>query len=238
MDSDGVVQTNQPVTFAVVRNDGTIFASPDTGRTLTVLTDDKGQARVFYQLGTRSGVANNQVDVTSPGVDGHVDFCANALGAPPTKISPLIPETQSGEVSQPLPLPWTAYVTDAGGNPVASAPVTFVVSQGGGSFGGVTTVITNTDSDGRASATLTLGPDEGVNNNIVLASVPGLSNSSAVFTASSQTPGAVADTRVVGVVLDNGNRPMSNILCMIRGSVRAAVTDQQGQFILTRAPMS
>ena len=237
VDSDGVVQTNQPVTFAINRNDGTLFASPDSGRTLTVLTDDKGQARVLYQLGTRSGVANNQVTVASPGVDGQLQFCANAQGSPPAKISPLIPETQVGEVSKPLPQPWTAYVTDAGGNPVVAAPVTFIVSQGGGNLAGVTTVTTNTDSDGRASAILTLGPDEGINNNVVLAGISGLTNSSAVFTASSQTPGAVSDTRVVGVVLDNANRPMSNILCMIRGSVRAAVTDQQGQFILTHAPV-
>jgi hypothetical protein len=39
------------------------------------------------------------------------------------------------------------------------------------------------------------------------------------------------------VVLDNANQPMSNILCAIKGSVNAAVTDAQGQFILSRAPV-
>jgi hypothetical protein len=237
VNGDGVVQTNQPVTFAVTRNDGILFASPDSGRTLTMLTDEKGQAKVLFQLGTRTGVGNNQVVATSPGVNGQLQFEANAVGAPPAKISPLIPETQVGEVNKPLPQPWTAYATDSGGNPVAGAPIIFTISQGGGNLGGATTISTNTDSDGRAFVTLTLGPDEGINNNVVLAGSPGVTNSSAVFTASGQTPGAVNATRVVGLVLDNANRPMSNILCVIANTTRAAVTDQQGQFAISRAPV-
>lgn len=237
VDENGVVQTNQPVTFNVVRNDGTLFASPDLGRSLTLRTDDKGRAKVYYYVGGRAGVANNQVSVTSPGVDGRVDFTASALGNLPAKISPLVPETQSGQVTTALPLPWTVFVTDAGGNPVVAAPVTFTVTQGDGNIGGVSTVVTNTDSDGRVSVIMTLGSTEGVNNNVVSATVFGVTNSAAVFTASAQVPGAVADTRVLGVVLDDAGKPMSNILCSIRGSVNAAVTDAQGQFVLSRAPV-
>lgn len=140
VNGDGVVQTNQPVTFAVTRNDGILFASPDSGRTLTMLTDDKGQAKVLFQLGTRTGAGNNQVIATSPGVNGQLQFEASAVGAPPAKISPLIPETQVGEIGKPLPQPWTVYATDSGGNPVAGAPIIFTVSQGGGNFGGPTTI--------------------------------------------------------------------------------------------------
>lgn len=85
--------------------------------------------------------------------------------------------------------------------------------------------------------TLTLGPDEGINNNVVLAGSPGVTNSAAVFSASAQTPGAINATRVVGLVLDNATRPMSNILCVIANTTRATVTDQQGQFAISGAPV-
>jgi len=237
VDGDGVAQTNQPVTFTVSRNDGTLFASPESGRSLILRTDDKGQARVSFMLGTRTGSGNNQVEVTSPGVSGKLLFGANAFGSPPAKVSPLIPETQVGEVGKPLPQPWTAFVTDDGGNPVSGAPIMFMVFQGDGRIAGATTVSTNTDSDGRASVVLTLGQAAGVNNNIVYAIVPGVTNSSAVFTASAQVPQAVKDTRVVGLVLDHANRPMSNILCIIYRTTLAAVTDAQGQFVISNAPV-
>ncbi len=236
VDGDGVVQTNQPVTFSVTRNDGLLLAPPDTGRSLTLLTDYRGQAQLRFQLGLRTGVANNQVEVSSPGVTP-VLFCANSTGAPPAKVTALIPETQTGETGKPLPNRWTAFVTDGGGNPVAGAPVTFMVFLGTGTLGGATTIITNTDSDGRASVIHTLGAEEGVNNNSVLAFVPGVTNSSAVFTASARSSQQLRDTRVVGLVLDNANRPMSNILCRLVDTFLGTATDAQGQFVISNAPV-
>jgi PKD repeat protein len=237
VDGDGVVQTNQPVTFTVSRNDGRLFATPDSGRSLTVLTGEKGQAGVLFQLGSRSGVGNNEVSVTSPGVAVPLLLGANGTGAPPARVAALIPETQAGQVGRPLPLQWTAFVTDAGGNPVGGASIMFSVSQGDGNIGGATTVVTNTDSDGRAVVIHTLGPDAGVNNNVVTASVPGVSNSAAVFTASGKAAGPANQTRILGVVLDNANRPMSNILCRIQNTLLVTATDTQGQFVLSNAPV-
>ena len=239
VDANGVVQTNQPVTFNICRNDGTLLAPPDQqGRTITRLTDTRGQAQIFFQLGSRTGAGNNQVDVTSPGVLGQVIFCANATGSPPVRISALLPETQVGETGKPLPLPWTAYVTDLGGNPVAGAPVTFIVFQGdGGTVNGTTMITTNSDSDGRAAVVHTLGGQDGLNNNVVIAMIGGLTNAAATFTASGRTPHSVALTRVVGLVLDNANQPMSNILCRIDGTSLETFTDAQGQFVLSNAPV-
>lgn len=237
VDGDGVPQTNQPVTFSVTRNDGVVSASPDSGRNLTVMTDEKGQARTLFQLGHRTGAGNNQVAATAPGILADVLFNANATGAPPAKISALIPETQVGEAGHALPLPWTVLVTDGGGNPVEGAPVIFSVLQGGGNFAGAGNYSTNSDADGRAAMWLTLGSSAGVNNNIASASVPGVTNSVAVFTATALTAQQVADTRVVGLVLDNANRPMTNVLCQIAGTLLYAVTDSQGQFVIPGAPV-
>ena len=237
VDQNGVVQTNQPVTFSVTRGDGAVLAPPDSGRTLTLPTDDKGRASVVFRLGTRAGSGNNQVEVSSPGVQAPLTFSAHGLGAAPARVSPLIPETQVGEVGKPLAQPWTALVTDVEGNPVQGAPLTFLLMHGGGSFGGQTMLTTNTDSDGRASAVLTLGPEPGVNNHVAVAMVAGAPNSAATFVASAQTPQAVPNTRVVGLVLDNANRPMSNVLCIIYRTFLAAVTDANGRFVISNAPV-
>lgn len=237
VDGDGVAQTNQPVTFVVTRNDGQVVSGVQSDRSLTVLTDDKGQARAFYQLGTRTGVGNNQVAVRSAGVLGDALFNATATGAPPAKISALLPESQVGAVGDHLPLPWTVLVTDDGGNPVEGAQVTYTVTEGGGSFAGANTFVTNTDGDGRAAAVQTLGPQEGINNNRAVVTVAGVTNSTAVFTSTALTAQQLAETRVVGLVLDHANRPMSNILCQIAGTTLSAVTDVQGQFVIAGAPV-
>lgn len=237
VDQNGVAQTNQPITFSVARGDGVVLAPPDSGRTLTLPTDEKGRASVVFRLGTRAGSGNNQVEVGSPGAQALLTFSAHGLGAAPARVSPLIPETQVGEVGKPLAQPWTALVTDVEGNPVEGAPVTFLLMQGGGSFEGQTMLATNTDSDGRASAVLTLGPEPGVNNHVVLALVAGVTNSPATFVASAQTPQAVPNTRIVGLVLDNANRPMSNVLCIIYRTFLAAVTDANGRFVISNAPV-
>jgi len=237
VDGNGVIQTNQPVTFTVTRNDGSLSTSSGSGRTLSIFTDYQGQAQVLFQLGSRTGAGNHQVEATSPGVAAPVYFCANGTGSPPARVSALIPETQVGEVGKPLPKPWTAYVTDESGNPVRDLPIAFMVFQGGGHFAGAATVNTNTDSDGRASVVFTLGPDEGINNNTVVAIVPGMTNSAATFTASGMKAQAVKDTRISGLVLDHANRPMSNIVCRVIGTFDYHYTDSQGQFVISNAPV-
>jgi len=238
VDENGVAQTNQPVTFTITRSDGTLLAPPNSGRSVTVQTDDKGQASALFQLGTRAGMGNHQVAISSPGIQAQLLMSAHAFGSVPARVAALIPETQVGEVGKPLAQPWTALVSDAGGNPVAGAPISFLVIQGGGNFAGASVVTTITDSDGRGSAALTLGPAEGVNNNLVYAVVPGTTNPlQASFTASGQVAAAVPNTRVVGLVLDNANQPMSNVLCIIERTFLAAVTDQNGRFVIPNAPV-
>lgn len=86
---------------------------------------------------------------------------------------------QSAPPGDQLPEPLVVRLVDEHGAGVRSAPVTWVVGAGGGEVSPATVV---TDSQGLASATLTLGPDQG--ENLVSAVVSGLE--AVNFTASAE----------------------------------------------------
>ncbi len=239
VDPEGRPLPGRPVTFTVVRPDGVVRALPEEGRVVTVPTDALGQARVLWQLGTRTGAGNHQVAVTSPGVVGEVVFCASATVAAPAQIVVVSGEPQRGLVGAPLPLPFVAMVVDAGGNPVGGVPVTFTVEQGGGTLDGTpaTTVTKPTDSDGRAAVILTLGEQEGISNQVVTAGFEGVTGTKATFVASGVVPGPPQDTRVSGVVLDHADQPIPNATAKLVGTPLSAVTDAQGQFTIPGAPV-
>src|SRR5206468_1601793 len=117
------------------------------------------------------------------------------------------------------PKPFTAVVVDDGNNRLGNVPVTFTVQQGGGNFDGQQTFTVNSDSDGRVSATLILGLQEGSANNLVEANFDGNGGSPAAFTASGRAPGNPAQTSITGVVLDNSNIPIPGV------TVRAVLTN-------------
>lgn len=102
---------------------------------------------------------------------------------------------QAGEVSTALPAPLRVVVRDAAGNPVAGVDVDWSVVSGGGSVaeGGAT------GADGIASATFTLGPDEGAQQ--ARAAVAGLDGSPVTFsaTATAVAPGDIALVATVPV---------------------------------------
>ncbi|KAF0188615.1 MAG: hypothetical protein FD165_2849, partial [Gammaproteobacteria bacterium] len=103
--------------------------------------------------------------------------------------------------------------------------------------------------DGRVMASLTLGPDQGVNNNLVEINFTGNTGFPAVFTATGLTPGPAADTRISGVVLDNSNMPIPGVTMRLlkinQGNVgnvpqevaQAVVTDARGQFVMQPVPV-
>src|SRR5262249_13420514 len=118
---------------------------------------------------------------------------------------------QFGAVGQSLPWPFVAVVTDSGHNRIPDVPVTFAVRQGGGNINGQSSVTLTSDGDGRVQATLTLGPEAGVNNNLVEATFSENGGLPAAFTATARTTGAAAATTISGVVLDNSNRPIPGV---------------------------
>jgi hypothetical protein len=228
---------NRALTFQVSRSDGTMTAAVQSGRNLTVVTDGNGQASVKFQLGSRSGVGINQVAVTAPGFVGDTVFYATSTAAAPSLIRTVSGEIQRGAISSALAEPLVVIVMDAGGNPVANVPVTFQVNAGNGTIDGGNSAVKTTDLDGKAFALLTIGQQQGSNNNTVSATFPGNAGLPARFVASGVITGPTAATTISGIVLDNANQPVPNARASIKGSQAFAFTNAQGQFTIPGAPV-
>ena len=255
-DAQGAARANQPVVFRVIGQDGTVSPGNTAGSGLAAVainTNAQGRAQVFYTLGRRAGAGNNLVEASASGVATTADFSASATAGVPQRMVVDSGNNQTGVVGQPLPLPFIAIVTDANNNRLANVPVSFAVRSGSGGFAGAggvvnTTLNTVSDGDGRVAGRLTLGPDQGVNNNLVEAGFAGNTGYPAAFAATGLVPGPAVDTRISGVVLDNSNGPIpgvtmrllqinqgnaSNIPQEVATAVR---TDAQGQFVSTNYP--
>lgn len=249
----GAPLANKPVIFRVIGLDGTVAASTAPGNglsALTVNTDGEGKAQVYFRLGSRAG-AGNLVEASTAGVQATVDFVATGTPGVASLMVVDSGNNQTGVVGQALPFPFIAIVTDANHNRLAGIPVTFEVKDGGGGFGAarLSTYPTTSDSDGRVAATLILGPDQGVNNNVVEANYGGSTGYGAAFAANALVPGPAAQTRISGVVLDNSNNPIPGVtmrLLQITQGNRSNIpqemaapvqTDAQGQFVMQAVPV-
>lgn len=237
VDDFGNPVAGRGVSFEVSRGDGTLVGATGPKRRIAAQSDANGLVGALYRLGTRTGVGNQRVRVTGAGISLGVEFCARALPAPPDKIVANAGENQRGIAGMPLPLPLLVVLLDVNGNPLANVPVTYEVRRGAGSFDGEPSRELVTDDDGRAAAIFTLGPDAGVNNNVVDVRFEGMSGPPARFVASGRIPGDPAATRVSGVVLDNSEAPIPGATASIDGSSATAVTDADGRFTIFGAPV-
>jgi hypothetical protein len=228
---------NSSLNFAVLKSDGVLISGSQRGRTLAVHTDLNGNATVRFQVGSRIGVGSNQVAVGAPGFVGQAVFYADSTVGTPSQIFTVSGERQTGLVGAPLPEPMVAIVLDAGANPIPNVPVTFAVKSGGGLIGAQTSLVQNTDSDGKAYAVLTLGPQPGPNGNVVTASFSGLAGLPAVFTSSAAVPGPLANTTVSGTVFDDADHPIPNATASIKGTNLSALTNASGRFSIANAPV-
>lgn len=239
VDAYGNPLPGRSLTFTVRRSDGLLRAGAQEGQAVNVQTDANGQAGVQFKLGTRLGVGNNDVAVTAPGFSGELIFSHSSTVGQPKEISGamVMGETARGLVGSQVPMPFQVIVTDQGGNPVAGVPVLFTIEQGGGSIGGESNVTLPTDGDGKAAVFLTLGSQPGIGNNVAKATFQGLTGAPVFFTATGITPGAVTQTRVSGIVLDNAHVPIPHANAKIVGSDLMAYSDEQGQFVIPNAPV-
>jgi hypothetical protein len=248
-DASGNPVPNKQVIFKVSANNGSLTANGSTGTSAVVTTDAQGQAQARWTLGGRAGAGGNSVQAYVVGFAGTALFTASGTLGPAGKIVIDTGNGQIGEINQPLAKPLIVIVVDSGNNRLGNVPVTFTVSQGGGNIGGLASYTVNSDSDGRAAATLTLGFQEGNNNNVVQANFPNNAGLAAAFAESGRAPGNPANTAIKGVVLDNSNLPipgvtiraaLTNLLNSNSNTIQSsamAQSDAQGQFTISPAPV-
>jgi hypothetical protein len=247
LNAQGVPAVNEPVVFRVTENSGGLVSGTANLGSLVVPTNSLGQASATFRLGTRSGVGNNIVEAAAVGFSGVGLFTHSAT---PTAAQRIVVDTgnsQIGAVGQALPLPFVGIVTDANFNRIAGVPVVFSVKQGGGSFNGLATVTSTSDSDGRVAAVLTLGKQEGQDNNVVEATFTGNPGLPAAFLASAKVPADPSATRIIGVVLDNSNNPIPGVTMRLFRThqntgipepvATPVVTGDNGQFSIQPAPV-
>ncbi len=250
LNAAGLPVPNTPVVFRVIAQDGTVNTSPGPGLAdIAVNTDAQGLATVLFTLGSHSGAGNNLVEASSAGVQATAVFNASATSTGATLINVDSGNNQSGATGQSLPLPFVAVVTDSGHNRIANVPVTFSVSRGNGVLDGQSSVTVTSDSDGRVQTLLTLGPSQGVNNNVVEATFPGNTGFPVAFSATARDSGAASDTAISGVVLDNSSHPIPGVTMRLfqlhqgpSGNLPQQVgtpvlTNPQGQFMIKPAPV-
>ena len=247
--ASGAPIANTPVVFQVITGDGSVSAGSTPGMSaIAVNTNAQGMAQVNYILGSRAGAGNNQVKASATGITATPVFTESATSTGPALIVVDSGGNQSGVVGQALPLPFIAIVTDAGHNRLPNVQVSFTVTQGGGTLNGQNAVNATTDSDGRVEEILTLGPQNGISNNVVTATFAGNAGLPASFTATSYVPGPPQSTSITGVVLDNSSRPIPGVTMRVYqvnngGSgvpqqvVPSVETNAAGYFNISPAPV-
>ena len=174
-DPAGIPVPGIVVTFAVVTGGGTVTGSP-------VTTNSSGIATLSaWKLGAAAGPNSVRASATGlPVVTFNATGTAGAAGA----VAIAAGDNQAAVQGTTVATQPTVRVTDAGGNPVPGAAVTFTVIGGGGSITGVNQV---TDALGLASVgSWTLGV--GVPNTLRAAVTgTGITNNPVTFNAQSAT---------------------------------------------------
>ena len=180
-DADANAVAGVAVTFAVASGGGAVVGGSAT-------TDATGIAKVTsWTLGTTAGT--NTLTATSTGLTGSpITFSATGTAGAAATMAKVAGDAQSATVSTAVAIAPSVKLTDANGNAVASATVTFAVASGAGS---VTGASQTTSSSGVATVgSWTLGSAAGANT--LTASSTGVT--AATFTA---TATAVATTTTV-----------------------------------------
>ena len=148
-----------PVTFEVIGGQGTLSVE-------TTATDSTGQAATTLTLGRKPGI--NTVEVIVAGLLP-VTFTAEGTGVP-HRLTRITGDEQTGPAGRTLSAPFVVSVLDQNEEAYPGALVTFEVTGGQGSL---SVDSATTDSTGKASTTLTLGDEPGLNTvDAVVAGLP------------------------------------------------------------------
>ncbi|MBI2378590.1 MAG: carboxypeptidase regulatory-like domain-containing protein [Deltaproteobacteria bacterium] len=238
---DGAPGARRRVSFEIARGSGAIFSGPgQTTRRLAVESDEQGLARAFFKLGARASAAGNVVIARAVGFEGDATFVIGSTPGAAVRVHPDLGNNQRGAPLERLPKPFVSRVLDASANPVSGVDVEYKVVAGGGTLEGESARIVSSDENGYANAVLTLGPEEGLANNVVTATFRGARGSPATFAATAVFPGLVEDTRISGEVVDMAQTPLPGVLIQLdhtgSGMSFTARTDAMGGFVVKGVP--
>jgi adhesin/invasin len=141
-DAQGTAKPGIVVTFTVTVGSGTVAGAQAT----TVTTNANGVATVSsWRLSTTPGP--NTVTATSTTLPS-VTFNATGTASTPATVAVNAGDNQVAVQGTNVPIQPSVKVTDASGNPVSGATVTFGVAEGGGIASGLTQL---TDAQGIAA---------------------------------------------------------------------------------------
>ncbi|HET7603516.1 MAG TPA: Ig-like domain-containing protein [Gemmatimonadales bacterium] len=180
---DGTPKAGVSVTFAAA---GTGAAVDPTSAT----TDAGGLASTAWTLPHAAGNATATATVTSA-AGSPVTFSATATAGTATQMAAFGGNNQLATVGEALPAPFQVAVKDQFGNAVAGTSVAWAVTAGGGT---IAPPSSTTSANGVAAAVLTLGPAVGANT--ATATVPDLTGSPVIFTATGQDIPTTSDVSV------------------------------------------
>jgi hypothetical protein len=176
-DAYGDPVPDQAVNFSVGTTDGASASFVGGGSSTTAQTDEAGVA-TSPDLVAGSSVGSYSVTVSVSGLNASATFRLKNLSSGPNAIAAGAGTAQTTELGTDFAVPLAVTVTDADGNAVAGAAVTFAAPASGASgvFAGAgASAVVLTDSDGVASA-----PDFSANETaggyIVVAKVAGLAS--------------------------------------------------------------
>jgi len=199
------------VTFAVASGGGTLNRTED-------VTGPAGRAWVRWTLGPTAGTQT--MEASTPGATP-VTFTATATSQQPTLVlSILSGNNQSAEVGHALPAPVGVRVTDGNGTPQPSVTVTFAVKTGGGS---TTPTQAQTDAQGRAYSSWTLGPVQGTQT--LEASAAG--TAPVTFSATGTPPPPPPQPTVI-LTIESGDDQTGPVNTQLPDALWVRVTDANG----------
>jgi len=242
VDANNIGIADETVVFRVTQGAGNVGAeSSEPSRAIIVSTDADGKASTKFQLGFRSGIANHKVKAKVVGYENEVIFTASATSVTGDKISTNSGNNQRGIVGQPLPAPFIVAVSDSGANVVQGARVRFDIIAGEGLFQNEeASYETITDTDGRATAQLTLGTLTGIDAQrveAILLDGPDGTELMAGFSATAFVAADPGNTSINGVVLNNQDEPIPGVTVRIENTDRTALTNNEGRFKIEQAPV-
>mgnify|MGYP006281900963 CR=1 FL=1 len=213
---------SHPVEFTIAQGGGALTDGNSSATQITVNTDNGGNARIRWILGSQLGQQKVYARATQNGVpltNSPLTFTATAQ-QPQRQLLYSSGDNQSAPVNSRLPDPFVVRLLDADNVPVSGHDVKFVVVNEG-SFSGSDSVFAATDNQGYARATATLGSTVGDSIYVFQAFADNAVGSPVTFKASA-TSGPPAN-----IVIVDGNNQSAPAGRYVPNPLQVKVTDAE-----------